>query len=350
MALADRFLPLFARLDPETAHHLALHALRLGLGGADRSQDDPILATHAFGLSFANPIGLAAGFDKDAEAVSPLMRLGFGFVEAGTVTLNPQPGNPRPRLFRLAQAQAAINRMGFPSAGLEAFCRRLDRLSPYPAPLGINLGLNKDATEADYAALAARLASRADYLAINVSSPNTPGLCELQEPARLSPLLRAVRAAAGATPVLVKLSPDLAQAKLAPIVEACIAEGAAGLIVANTTQTRPLGLSGRHAAEPGGLSGAPLFAPSTRMLARIWRLAEGRLGLIGCGGVASGEQALAKILAGASLVQLYTAFAYEGPRLVPRLKAELEQALRREGFASLREAVGRGAAHFAEAA
>jgi dihydroorotate dehydrogenase len=338
-------MPLLRGMDPERAHDLALLALRAGLVGADPAEDDPILATQAFGLSFRNPVGLAAGFDKDAVAVLPLMRLGFGFVEAGTVTPRPQPGNPRPRLFRLAEDRAVINRMGFNNGGLDAFLARLAALPrPLPAPLGVNIGINKEGAEPerDYPAAYAAVAPHADYVTVNVSSPNTPGLRDLQGEERLAAILDAIAAAPAPRrpPVLVKIAPDLAGDALGPLVETCVARGVAGLIVSNTTVTRPATLRSRHRGEAGGLSGAPLFALSTAVLRSVHRLARGRLVLIGVGGVGSGADALAKIRAGASLVQLYTALAYEGPALIRRIKDDLAALLRREGFARLSEAVG----------
>jgi dihydroorotate dehydrogenase len=340
-------MPLLRGLDAETAHGLALRALAAGLAGRDPAPDDPVLATRAFGLDFRNPIGLAAGFDKDAVAVLPLMRLGFGFVEAGTVTPRPQPGNPRPRLFRLAEDRAVINRMGFNNGGLEAYRARLAALPrPLPAVLGANIGVNKEGAvpERDYPALHAALAPLADYVVVNVSSPNTPGLRDLQGEERLAGILAAIAATRVGLPrqppLLVKIAPDLAEDALGPLVETCVAQGVAGLIVSNTTIARPESLRSPHRAEAGGLSGAPLLERSTAVLRACFRLARGRLTLVGVGGVASGAEALAKIRAGASLVQLYTGFAYAGPGLVPRLKTELAALLRREGFNGVADAVG----------
>jgi dihydroorotate dehydrogenase len=306
-------LHILRRLDAERAHAAALAALRLGLGGRDAGSDDPILAQDVLGRHFRNPFGLGAGFDKDAAAVRPLMALGFGFVEAGTVTPRPQPGNPRPRLFRLPEDRAVINRMGFNSRGLQAVLRRLATLGPHPAPLGVNVGPNKEGAdpERDYPALVAAVAPYADYVAINVSSPNTPGLRDLQAAHRLGAILHAINTAvptpayAGRPPLLVKIAPDLIERDLADLVETCVASGVDGLIVGNTTIDRPPGLRSRDASEPGGLSGVPLFAKSTAILARAHELAAGRLVLIGCGGIFSGRDALAKIRAGAHLVQLY---------------------------------------------
>jgi dihydroorotate dehydrogenase len=346
--LASVLMPLMRGMDPERAHDLALRALRFGMAGTDRSADDPILATTALGLRLRNPLGLAAGFDKSAVALPALMRLGFGFVEAGSVTPKPQIGNAKPRLFRLAEDRAVINRMGMNNAGLAAFCARLAKLTrPRPAVLGANIAINKEgaAPLRDYPALYAAVAPFADYVAINVSSPNTPGLRDLQGEAQLREILQAVAAARAALagprpPLLVKIAPDLAPGAVEPIVEAALAQGVQGLIVSNTTIARPA-LCSAHKTQAGGLSGPPLREPSTALLRRVARLARGReLTLIGCGGVASGADALEKIKAGASLVQLYAAFAYEGPALIPRMKRELAAALRREGFASVMDAVG----------
>ncbi len=353
--LASALLPLLRRVDPETAHGLALKALRRGLAGRGPEHDDPALATAAFGLKFHNPIGLAAGFDKDAVAVGGLSRLGFGFLEVGTVTPRPQPGNTRPRIFRLSEDQAVINRLGFNNHGLEACLTRLARQRaamrpPRAVPVGINLGINKTGAdpERDYPALVQAAARFADYLVINVSSPNTPGLRDLQAEDRLRSILAAIPVAMPVCPpLLVKLAPDLADTALDAVVETCVDGGVQGLIVSNTTIGRPPGLRSQFAAETGGLSGAPLFARSTAMLARAFLLARGRLTLIGVGGVRSGRDALAKLRAGATLVQLYTAFAYAGPALIPRIKAELAAELRAGGFARATDAVGTGAEEWA---
>lgn len=330
------------RLPAETAHRMALSALGTGIGLPPAAEADPRLATRVLGCDFPHPIGLAAGFDKDAIALPALMHLGFGAIEAGTVTRLAQPGNPRPRLFRLAEAGAIINRMGFNNTGIDAFARRF-AAAPRRVPLGANIGLNRAGADPlrDYPLLAAAVAPRADWITINVSSPNTPGLRDLQAPGRLRAILDAIHAAvADCPPLLVKLAPDLAPADLPDIVEACVDAGAAGLVVANTTTARPAGLRGRHATQTGGLSGRPLFAPSTALLAQAARHAGGRLTLIGVGGIASGEDALAKLRAGASLVQLYTAFALQGPGLLPRLRRELLEALGRHGFAQVSDAIG----------
>ena len=345
--LARAALPLLRRMDAERAHGIALRALRLGLAGAGTPPDPPRLAVQALGRRFANPIGLAAGFDKDAVALRGLARLGFGFVEVGTVTPRPQPGNPRPRIFRLPSDGAVINRLGFNNAGLAAFVRRLAAARAEQGgaglPLGANVGLNKEGAvpERDYPALVAAVAPHVAYVVVNVSSPNTPGLRDLQAAPRLAGILAAIRRAVpAAPPLLVKLAPDLAAGDLPGIVAACIDAGVAGLVVSNTTLARPPGLRGRHAGERGGLSGAPLFAPATAMLAEVARLAAGRLTLIGVGGVADGRQALAKLRAGASLVQIYTGFALHGPALLARLKRELLAAMDAGGFATVADAIG----------
>jgi dihydroorotate dehydrogenase len=353
-AIASALLLLLRPFDPERVHGLALAGLRLGLAGRDDRLDDPALAVEVLGSKFANPIGLAAGFDKNAVAIGPLARLGFGLVEAGTVTPRPQAGNPRPRLFRLARDHAVINRMGMNNHGMAAFTTRLAALKVRAVPVGANVGINREGAdpERDYPALVAAVAPFVDYVVINVSSPNTPGLRDLQAEERLAAILAAVRdemtrRPSPRRPLLVKLAPDLTHAALAAIVETCVAHGAEGLILTNTTVSRPPGLRSPHAAEAGGLSGAPLFALSTAMLARAYLIARGRLILVGCGGVASGRDAWTKIRAGASLVQLYTAFAYAGPALIPRLKVELLAAARADGYARVQDGVGTDAERLA---
>ncbi len=341
--IASRLTPLARMLDAERAHGLALRALAAGLAGQAGTPDDPALEIRAMGLVFANPIGLAAGFDKNAQAILPLLRLGFGCVEAGTVTRLPQSGNPKPRLFRLPQHRAVINRLGFNNDGLDAYLGHLRALGPLPGRFGANIGINKDGAdpERDYPALVAAVTPYADYVTINVSSPNTPGLRDLQSEARLRGILQAVASVVPVRPpVLVKIAPDLSDAGLEAVVETAIACGAAGLILTNTTISRPPSLDGLNALQVGGLSGAPLFDRSTDMLRRAAKLSAGRLTLIGCGGVRTGAHVLAKLMAGASLVQLYTEFAYAGPVLVTRLKTELLAELRAHGFQRASEAVG----------
>jgi dihydroorotate dehydrogenase len=336
-------MPLLRLVEPERAHKWALQSLSSGVVRVRQKGDATALAIRALGTVFPNPIGLAAGFDKDGIAVLPLMRLGFGFVEAGTVTRLPQSGNPPPRLFRLERERAVINRMGFNNAGAEAFCQRLELARDRCCPLGANIGLNKSGMdpERDYSALVGMVGRLVDYITINVSSPNTPGLRDLQSEARLRSILQAIQSFVPVhPPLLIKIAPDLSDAGLEAVVAAAVDGGASGLIVSNTTIARPAELTGRNKLQAGGLSGAPLFHGSTIMLAKAARLAQRRLTLIGCGGIQTGADALTKIKSGASLVQLYTAFSYAGPALIPRIKTELVAALAREGFQNVTDAIG----------
>jgi dihydroorotate dehydrogenase len=336
-------LPFLRLLSPETAHRATIAGLRLGLAGHDRAPDDPVLAIRRFGLDFANPVGLAAGFDKNAEVVDAVLRLGFGFAEFGTVTPRPQPGNPKPRIFRLPDQRAVINRLGFNNAGLEAAAERAAQLRRSRGIVGGNIGKNKDSTDAvaDYVTGAARLSPLVDYLTVNVSSPNTPGLRALQGRTILTELLSAVQAARKKPlPVLVKIAPDLTDSDLDDIIHAAVDSKIAGIIVSNTTIDRPSDLPRDLAAETGGLSGVPLFKPSTEILRKVYRLSGGTIPLVGVGGIASADDAYAKIRAGASLVQLYTALVYQGPGLVTLIKSGLAARLRADGFARLEDAVG----------
>lgn len=384
MSLYPLLRPLLMALDAEAAHRLTIWALKQ-MRPKKPAPDDRILATNVFGLDFPNPVGIAAGFDKHGEAPLQLAALGFGFVELGSITPRPQPGNPRPRVFRLPEDRAVINRYGFNSVGvaqaganlLRGFDRAPAAVFPSAAPLGINLGKNKDTTAeaaaADFATGAASLQALGAYFVVNVSSPNTPGLRALQGRGELEAILARVRAAldnpadavpkaqragaafpqgewmpveAGAAPpanrrpLLVKIAPDLAEADLADIAAVALAGHCDGLIVSNTTIRRPETLKGRHRAEAGGLSGAPLKPFALDTLRAIYRLTERRVPLIGVGGIASGADAYERIRAGASLVQLYTALVYEGPGLVARLKRDLAALLRRDGFAAVADAVG----------
>jgi dihydroorotate dehydrogenase len=345
--------PVLRRLPAEAAHNLTVQAIAAGFGRffadpAARRPDPPILAQRLWGLDFPNPVGLAAGFDKDARVPDEMRAFGFGFVEIGTLTPRPQAGNPKPRLFRLEEDQAIINRMGFNSGGLDAAIDRLRRRLR-TGIVGVNLGRNRDSSDAaaDYTQGIRRAAEVADYLVVNVSSPNTPGLRDLQRGASLeallTPLQRAREESGRAVPLLVKIAPDLTPEEREAIATVVVAAGIDGLIVSNTTVDRPVGLGGRHAAEPGGLSGRPLFAASTALLADMHRLTNGRMPLIGVGGVASASDAYQKIRAGACLVQLYTALVFAGPRLVTEIKKGLVELLRADGFTSLAEAVGAAA-------
>lgn len=344
--------PLIHRLDAEMAHRLTVAALAAA-PALKPAADDPILATEAFGLAFPNPVGLAAGFDKHAEAVDGALGLGFGFVEVGGVTPLPQPGNPRPRVFRLPEDEAVINRYGLNSEGMEAVAARLAARRKRGGIVGVNLGANKDSADraADYAILARRLAPLADFLTVNVSSPNTPGLRDLQAESALDDLIAralAARDEAGQatghrTPVLLKIAPDLTLAELDGIVAVARKRAIDGMIVSNTTVARPDSLRGASRKETGGLSGRPLFASSTRILAETYRRVEAQFPLVGVGGVDSASAAFAKIRAGASLVQFYSAMVFKGPALVSEVKTGLVREARRAGASRIADLVGRDA-------
>jgi dihydroorotate dehydrogenase len=345
--LASLALPLLRCLEPERAHHLTLWALGHGLLRSVSAPDDPILAVELWGKKISNPVGLAAGFDKNAAVPDAMLRLGFGFVEIGSVTPLPQIGNPRPRLFRLTEDAGIINRLGFNNEGHDAVAARLAK-RPRRGIVGVNLGANKDSADRteDYVTGLRRLGRLADYVVINVSSPNTPGLRTLQGPRELDELLSRLEEAKAATqtnvPLVLKIAPDLAPEDLAAIAEVALARGLAGIAVSNTTTGHRAGLRSKFRGETGGLSGKPLFAPATAALAEIYRRTGGRIPLIGVGGVAGGADAYAKIRAGASLVQLYTALIYQGPGLIGRIKRELAALLCADGFRSVAEAVGSG--------
>ncbi len=341
--------PLLWALPPEHAHEVTLRALEAGLGRPAREpRPADNLQQTLWGLDFPNPIGLAAGFDKDGRVPDAMLRLGFGFTECGTVTPRPQPGNPRPRVFRLSADGAVINRLGFNSGGLEGVAARLGK-RVRRGIVGVNVGKNRDSTDvvADYAEGVRRTAALADYLVVNISSPNTPGLRDLQAKAALDGLVGAVlaaRAESGVSPpLLIKIAPDLGPEQAADIAEVATARGIDGIIVGNTTIARPSTLKSRDAGEAGGLSGKPLFARSTELLGEMYRLTRGAIPLVGVGGVASAEDAYAKIRAGASLVQLYTGLVFGGPALIVEIKAGLSELLRRDGFACVSDAVGSGA-------
>jgi dihydroorotate dehydrogenase len=346
-------LPLLRWFDPEDAHRMAIQGLKL-LPPMRPRPDDAKLAVRAFGLNFPNPVGLAAGFDKSAEAPDALLRLGFGFVEIGTVTPKPQIGNPRPRLFRLERDEAVINRMGFNNDGAEAVLRRLAGRAHHGGIVGVNVGANKDSTDrvADYVRLIETFAPVASYFTVNVSSPNTPGLRNLQQASALDDLLakvidarERVRSSAGDSPVLLKIAPDLSLGELDDVVHIARSRRVDGMIVANTTLARPSSLREQtRAKEQGGLSGRPLFRLSTRMVAETYVRAEGAFALVGVGGIDSGGAALTKIRAGASLIQLYSPLIYKGLGLVDAIKSDLSSTLLRTGRDSLSEIVGADAA------
>ena len=350
-AVFDLAQPLLYALSPERAHELTLRALEAGIYPPAPGPDDPRLTIELWGLRFANPLGIAAGFDKDARVSQAVLAMGFGYTEIGTVTPHPQAGNPRPRVFRLRGDRAIINRLGFNSAGHAVVHARLRRRAA-SGIVGVNVGANRDAADrvADYVEGIRCFSDVATYLTVNVSSPNTPHLRDLQAPALLDELLKRVLqareevVAAGKPrrPIVVKLAPDIAAADLPAIVEVVLARRLDGIAVGNTTLART-GLADAARGETGGLSGRPLFYRSTVLLARAHQLCRGAIPLIGIGGIDSGETAIAKIEAGATLLQLYTGLVYEGPGLVARLKRELVAYLARAGQARIADVVGRGA-------
>tara|TARA_R110000787_G_scaffold19874_17_gene59213 strand:- start:1045 stop:2121 length:1077 start_codon:yes stop_codon:yes gene_type:complete len=340
--------PLLQPLSPERAHNLALWALERGLVSGQPYQD-PVLSSTLWGLNFPNPIGLAAGFDKDATAPMQTLALGFGFVEIGSVTPKPQPGNPKPRLFRLEDDLGVINRMGFNSKGMAHTAAGLARLPrPHLGVIGVNLGKNKETEDAasDYVAGIHALARFADYIVVNVSSPNTPGLRALQSKAQLEGLIAKVREALDAAvptvtpPLLVKVAPDLTDDDIKDIADIAKGPMVDGLIATNTTIDRPASLRSIFKAETGGLSGQPLMAPSTKILSNLYMACDGTVPLIGVGGISSGADAYTKIRAGASLVQLYSAMVFDGPSLPGRICRDLAGLLKRDGFTSVSDAVG----------
>ena len=345
MGFLDLGAGLLRQLPTETAHNATLALVGAAGPLIPRARaDDPRLAVAAFGLTFPNPIGLAAGFDKDAEVPDAMAKFGFGFVECGTVTPRPQAGNLRPRLFRLSEDAAVINRMGFNNGGMDEARRNLSRRRG-KGIVGINIGANKDSADriADYATCFAQLAPLADYVTVNVSSPNTPGLRGLQGKDDLTRLLETlvnVRINSVHRPLLLKIAPDLDAHALDEIAQVVTQSGIEGLIVSNTTIARPP-LRSNHRGETGGLSGAPLFSPSTEVLRQMRARLGAKITLVGVGGVTSGAQAYEKICAGATLVQLYTALAFHGPSLVARIKRDLLVCLQRDGFATVSDAVGR---------
>jgi dihydroorotate dehydrogenase len=349
--------PMLLALPPEQAHEATLRALEAGLPGRASEPDDPRLSVSLSGLAFPNPVGIAAGFDKDGRVPDALLDLGFGFAEVGTITPLPQSGNPKPRIVRLIRDRAVINRLGFNSGGHVEVLARLKR-RPQRGIVGINVGANKDSADrtADFVAGIEAFAGLASYLMINISSPNTPGLRDLQAPAALDRLLgaamlareRVVPKAARKAPLFVKIAPDMAEVDLEPVVERMRAHWVDGIAIGNTTLSR-VGLRDVQAGrEVGGLSGRPLFHRSTAMLARVAQLTRGEIPLIGIGGIDSGKTALAKIEAGASIVQLYTGLIFEGVGLVERIKQHLLEAVEDAGAASVSELVGRRTKEWAQ--
>ncbi len=344
--------PLLFRVDPEAAHGLSIKAMKAGMFPSCGGTDFPSLAMDVWGLKFPNPVGLSAGFDKDAEVIAPALRMGFGFVEAGTVTMKPQDGNPKPRVFRNAASEAVINRMGFPGGGVKIFKQNLERFlagsNPPAGIVGLNIGMNKGQTDPvkDYCGLIKLLGPMADYITVNISSPNTPGLRDLQKRKPLTDLLtqlqeqRAVSCGDHPPPLLVKLAPDLDEAQCAELAEVCLGVKVDGIILTNTTLDRPEYLDDDFRAQQGGLSGQPVFEKSTAVLKQFYQLTKGEIPLVGVGGVSSGAQAYAKIKAGASLVQVYTGLVFKGPSLPRDICHEMAVLLEKDGYQHLSEAVG----------
>ena len=345
MKLMERLgLAALHRMDPEAAHGMSIKALKSGLTPAPGPVTTPRLKTNVAGLDLPNPVGLAAGFDKNGEVLAPLSRAGFGFIEVGAVTPRPQPGNPKPRLFRLTEDKAAINRFGFNNEGMEVMAKRLaDR--PKDAVIGLNLGANKDSEDraGDFVKVLAHCAEHLDFATVNVSSPNTEKLRDLQGKAALTALLSGVIETRDALPrplpIFLKIAPDLTEAELQDIAEVARETGVDAVIATNTTLSRD-GLRSAQKDESGGLSGAPLFEKSTRVLARLSKLTDGDIPLIGVGGISNAEQAYAKICAGASAVQFYTAMVYGGISLAADIAKGLDDLLARDGFDTVSQAVG----------
>jgi dihydroorotate dehydrogenase len=340
--------PMLHCIDAEAAHGLTIKALKAGFAGSVKSSAPSNLAASCFGLNFENPLGLAAGFDKNAEVPDAMLALSFGFVEVGTVTPRPQEGNPRPRLFRLSEDRAVINRLGFNNDGHAAVLQSLRRRRHRSGIVGVNVGANKDSTDriSDYVAGINAFSDVASYFTINISSPNTPGLRNLQSAEELPALLKRLNEARQAqqrqVPMLLKIAPDLEADEMLAIAECCMNAAVDGIIISNTTLARPA-LHSRHAQETGGLSGAPLFELSTRQLARFYLLTEGKIPLVGVGGISNADQAWRKICAGASLLQLYSALVFQGPELVQEILSGLSRKLSEKNFATLSDAVGNSA-------
>ncbi len=349
--------PALFALGPEEAHEATLMALQCGLYPRSITADDRIMSQSVFGLEFPNPIGVAAGYDKDARVPDALLAMGCGFAEIGTITPQPQSGNPRPRVFRLVDDQALINRLGFNNGGHAAALKRLEARQNRGGIVGVNIGANKDSLDRgdDYVLGIVRFNSVASYFTVNISSPNTPGLRDLQAPEALDELLTRIMAArtrlvkdgALRRPIIVKIAPDIAEEDVAPIVEKLVAHGVDGIAVSNTTLARN-SIKSPEAGEAGGLSGRPLFQRSTAMLARVFKETGGQIPLIGIGGIDSGKHALEKIEAGATLLQLYTGLVYEGPGLIGEIKSFLAETLRSNGQTSLAAIRGRHADYWAK--
>jgi dihydroorotate dehydrogenase len=342
--------PMLHCMDAEAAHGLTIKALKTGFAGSAKISAPHNLAVSCFGLNFANPLGLAAGFDKNADVPDAMLALGFGFVEVGTVTPRPQEGNPRPRLFRLSEDRAVINRLGFNNQGHAAVLQRLHRRKFKSGIVGVNVGANKDSTDriSDYVAGINAFSDVGSYIAINISSPNTPGLRNLQSAEELPALLKRLNEARQTqqVPMLLKIAPDLEEDEMQAIAECCLNSAVDGVIISNTTVSRPA-LQSNHALETGGLSGAPLFDLSTQQLARFFVLTKGKIPLVGVGGISNADHAWHKICAGASLLQLYSALVFQGPELVQEILSGLSRKLAEKNFEKLGDAVGSAAKEIA---
>lgn len=344
--------PVLFSMDPEKAHNLTIKLMKRGLVPGCKSANNPKLAQTLWGLNFPNPVGLSAGFDKNAEVISPSFKMGFGFVEVGTVTPKPQHGNPKPRVFRCPEHGAVINRMGFPNDGMNLFKNNLAKFlaagDRAPGVVGVNIGMNKSQTDPskDYGVLIKMLGPMADYLTINISSPNTPGLRDLQSREPLLDLLRTVKKERATAcgdhppPILVKFAPDLDESKQEELAEALLEASIDGIIITNTTLDRPMFLPQNFRDEQGGLSGQPLTEKSTNVIRNFYKLTAGKIPIIGVGGISNGAQAYEKIKAGASLVQLYTALIFKGPTIANSINEELLALLEKDGYTNISEAIG----------
>ncbi len=357
MTITNFLFKIVRKLDPERAHSLTIQALKLGITPKYSNKSDEVLTSEVFGMKFQNPVGLAAGFDKSAEAFDSLDKLGCGFIEVGTLTLKPQVGNERPRVFRLEENQSIINRYGFNNDGLSRAVKRLSKRINSTGVLGINIGINKNSTTpiADYVEALKIVSPLADYITINISSPNTPGLRDLQSSEKLEKLLGSIEKSrfekesqALTPPMLLKIAPDLTEKEIEEITHIALKSKVAGLIVSNTTVTRPTILKGHKKTELGGLSGPPLFELSTKKLAQTYLACKGKIPLIGVGGVDSAETAYAKIRAGASLVQLYTALTYQGPCLFQSINDGLNLLIKNDNFKNVEDAIGIDAKYWAD--
>ncbi len=352
MSLYNLVKPIIFKVDPETAHGMTIKALKTGLIKSCKAVQSERLEQHIFGEDFVNPVGLSAGFDKNAEVIAPILKLGFGFTEVGTVTPNPQGGNARPRIFRDPKTESVINRMGFPNGGLRVFKPNVEKfLNDTPRPkgvIGINIGMNKIQTKpaSDYCALIKELAPHADYLTVNISSPNTPGLRNLQEKEPLTDLIKAMRKAMHLVcpdhppAILIKLAPDLDEKQQEEIAQTLIENQIGGVILSNTTLDRPSTLPPTFSAQKGGLSGAPVRDKSTDIIRNFYKLTKGKLPIIGVGGISNAQHAYDKIKAGASLVQLYTGMIYQGPDIANNINKGLLELLDNDGFDHISEAIG----------